>query len=105
MKEIKEIAAFINDEVEGVLEYAKAAVFYKETRPSLANAYNKLATVELQHVQQLHVEATKLIREADAKATANHIEYPKAMRDKWDEQHKIAVDKMAQARTYLGMFK
>lgn len=105
MKEIKEIACFINDEVDGVLEYAKAAVFYKDTRPSLANTYNKLATVEMQHVQQLHAEATKLIQEADAKASAKGIEYPKAMRDKWDEKHKKALDKMAKARTYLGMFK
>lgn len=105
MKEIKEIAAFIDDEVEGVLEYAKAAVFYKDSRPSLAAVYNKLASVEMQHVQQLHAEATKLVQEAEAKAAANHIEYPKAMRDKWDEQHKVAVDKMAQARMYLGMFK
>lgn len=101
MKEIKEIAAFINDEIDGVLEYAKAAVFYKDLRPSLAAVYHKLASTELQHVQQLHAEATKLVQEAENKAA----EYPQEMRDKWDAQHKAAIKKTAKAKTYLGMFK
>lgn len=101
MKEIKEIASFINDEVDGVLEYAKASVFYKDIRPSLAAVYNKLATVEMQHVQQLHAEATKLVQEAEAK----HPDYPQEMRDKWDAAHKASIEKMAEAKTYLGLFK
>lgn len=101
MREIKEISEFINDEVDGVLEYAKAAVFYKDKYPTLASTYNKLATTELQHVQLLHAEATKLIQTAENKA----IEYPGWMRDKWERQHKKVIDKMVKARTYLDMFK
>lgn len=101
MKEIKEIAAFIDDEVEGVLEYAKAAVFYKDLRPALAQTYYKLASTELQHVQLLHAEATKLVQEAENKA----VEYPQAMRDKWDAEHKASIKKTAKAKTYLEMFK
>lgn len=82
MREIKEIAAFINDEVDGVLEYAKAAVAYKDTRPNLSKLYGSLAATEFQHVQQLHAEAAKLVTEAEGKG----IEYPQAMRDKWDKQ-------------------
>lgn len=59
------------------------------------------ASTELQHVQQLHAEATKLVQEAENKA----VEYPQAMRDKWDTQHKAAIEKTVEAKTYLGMFK
>lgn len=101
MREIKEIAAFINDEVDGVLEYAKAAVYYKDTNPELATLYNQLATVEYGHVQKLHTLAAKLIESAENKK----IDYPQAMRDKWDEQHKASIAKMAEAKTYMGMYK
>lgn len=101
MREIKEIAAFIEDEVDGVLEYAKTAVAYKDTRPGLSGLYGKLANTELQHVQMLHAEAAKLVNEAENKA----IEYPQAMRDKWDKQHKKSIEKMAEAKTYLNMLK
>lgn len=101
MREIKEIAAFIDDEVEGVLEYAKAAVYYKDARPTLAAVYSKLANVEAGHVTMLHSEAAKLVKEAEDKG----VDYPKAMRDKWDEEHKASIAKMAEARTYMGMYK
>lgn len=101
MREIKEVAGFINDEVDGVLEYAKAAVFYKDKWPTLAATYNKLATTELQHVQLLHAEAAKLIQSAENK----NIQYPQSMRDTWDKQHKEAIEKMAEAKKYLDMFK
>lgn len=59
------------------------------------------ASTELQHVQQLHAEATKLVQETENKAA----EYPQEMRDKWDAQHKAVIEKTAKAKTYLGMFK
>lgn len=101
MREIKEMAEFIDDEVEGVLGYAKAAVFYKETRPTLATMYYKIASTEYQHVQMLHTEVANLIKEAENKM----VDPPPEMRDKWDKQHKAAIKKMAEAKTYLAMFK
>lgn len=101
MREIKEIAAFIDDEVEGVLEYAKMAVYYRESRPTLAALYHSLATVEYSHVQKLHAEAAKLVNEAEN----NGVEYPQAMKDKWEADHKASIAKMAEAKTYMGMYK
>lgn len=101
MREIKEIAAFIDDEVDGVLEYAKAAAFYKDSRPTLAAVYLQLASVEYGHVTKLHAEAAKLVKEAEESGR----EYPQSMRDKWDEAHKASIAKMAEAKVYLGMGK
>lgn len=101
MKEIKEIAEFINDEVDGVLSYAKAAVFYKDSRPDLANTYYTLATVEYQHVQKLHTDAAKLIKEAEGKSA----QPTQKMLDTWESQHKRSIKKMEEAKTYLSMYK
>lgn len=101
MREIKEIAELINDEVDGVTEYAKLAVYYKDARPQLAALYNQLANTEYQHVQKLHAMAAELVKEAESKGT----EYPQAMKDKWDMEHKESVGKMAVAKTFMGMYK
>lgn len=43
----------------------------------------------------------KIVKEAEA----TQAEVPPAMRQKWDEEHKAIIAKMAEAKTYLGMYK
>lgn len=100
MREIKELATFITDEVNGALEYAKCAVYYKNTRPDMASLLYSLATTEAQHAQKLHTEVAKLITEAE-----RHSNYPQEMHDKWDKMHKASMKKLAKANTYLAMYK
>lgn len=101
MRIIKELAEQITDEVEGVTEYAKSAITYKTERPALADVYYRLANTEYQHVNLLHEQVAKIVKETEATAK----EVPPAMRQKWDEQHKAIIAKMAEAKTYLGMYK
>lgn len=100
MREIKELAAFIQDEVNGALSYAKCAVYYKNTRPDLASLLYNLATTEAQHAQKLHAEVAKLITEAE-----KHTNYPQEMRDKWEKIHKASMKKLAKANSYIAMYK
>lgn len=101
MRVIKELAAQINSEVDGVTEYAKAALTYKVERPALADVYYRLANTEYNHVTMLHDQVAKIVKEAEAAQA----EVPPAMRQKWDEGHKAIIAKMAEAKTYLGMYK
>lgn len=101
MREIKELADFINNEVDGVTEYAKMALAYKTSRPALAATYNRIANTEYQHVQALHEEAAKLAKEAEESGR----EYPQSMRDKWDAEHKEVIGKMQVAKTFLQMYR
>lgn len=101
MRVIKELAEQIADEVEGVTEYAKAALTYKVERPALADVYYRIANAEYNHVAMLHDQVAKIVKEAEASGT----EVPPAMRQKWDDGHKAIIAKMAEAKTYLSMYK
>lgn len=101
MRVIKELAEQITDEVDGVTEYAKAALTYKTERPALAEVYYRLANTEYGHVTMLHEQVAKIVKETEATAK----DVPPAMRQKWDEEHRAIIAKMAEAKTYLSMYK
>lgn len=101
MRVIKELAEQITDEVDGVTEYAKAALTYKVERPQLADVYYRLANTEYNHVTMLHDQVAKIVKETEA----TNPDVPPAMRQKWDDDHKAIIAKMAEAKTYLGMYK
>ena len=63
MKVIQKITDMINDEIEGAKEYAKCSVKYKEENPSLAKVFYDIAEQELRHVDMLHGEVVKIIKE------------------------------------------
>lgn len=101
MRLIKHLSEQIEDEVCGAIEYAKDALEYKFSRPQLAELYYKLANVELNHVNELHEAVVKITGEAKEKK----VEVPNFMVEKWEEKHRKMIEKMAEAKIYIGMFK
>lgn len=101
MKLIKHLSEQIEDEVCGAIDYAKDALEYKYSRPQLADLYYKLANVELDHVNSLHEAVVKIVEEAKTK----NVEVPAFMMEKWDKEHKEMIDKMAEAKIFIGMYK
>ena len=102
MRLIKHLSEQIEDEVCGVIEYAKDALEYKATRPQLAEMYYKLAMTENGHVAQLHDAVVKIIEETKNK---HNIEIPQFMINKWEKKHKYIIEKMAEAKLYLSLYK
>lgn len=101
MRLIKRMGEQIEDEIGGVIEYAKDALEYKYSRPQLAEMYYKLANTEYGHVSTLHEAVVKLTEEANNKGLA----VPQAMIDKWDEKHRCIIEKMAEGKLYLDMYR
>ena len=101
MRLIKHMSKQIEEELDGVIEYAKDALEYKSTRPQLADMYFKLANVEHGHVQMLHDAVTKIVEEAKNSG----VEYPQKMLNKWEDKHKCMIEKMADAKIYMSMYK
>lgn len=101
MREIAELSKQIRGEVAGVCDYAKSAVDYKKIDPALAEVYYKIANVEMTHVNLLHEQVMRKIAEAEKSG----VDYPQFMRDKWEDQHKEIISKMAEAKVYLGLYK
>lgn len=101
MRLIKHLSEQIEDEVCGVIEYAKDALEYKSTRPQLADMYYKLAVTENNHVTMLHDAVVKIVEEAQNK----NVEVPQFMLNKWEAKHRKMIEKMAEAKVYLSMYK
>ena len=101
MKVIKHLVEDIQDEVEGAEHYAKAATKYRDSDRELADLYYKLAGIELEHVNALHAQVVRLIK--DYKATG--AETPAAMQAVWDWEHKKIVDVVTKVKTLLDVYK
>lgn len=102
MKVIKCLVEDINEELEGAEHYAKLATQYKDEDRELADVYAKLANVELEHVNALHGQVSRIIK--DWKAASGE-ETPAAMQAVWDYEHERATDKAAKVKTLLNMYK
>lgn len=101
VKKIAEIVENIRAELEGATEYAKKATQYKEPDRALSEAYASLATAELEHVDKLHAQAVRLIKEQSAAGK----EAPAGMQAVWDWEHEKMVDHVARVKTMLDMYR
>lgn len=102
MKIIKNLVEDIKEELEGAEHYAKLATQYKDDDRALADVYAKLAGVELDHVDALHGQVVRIIK--DWKATSGK-ETPAPMQAVWDYEHERATDKAAKIKTLLSMYR
>lgn len=102
MKIIKHLVEDIEEELEGAEHYAKLAIQYKEDDRELADVYAKLANVELDHVNALHGQVVRIIKEY--KATTGK-ETPAPMQAVWDWEHEKMVDASARIKAMLETYK
>lgn len=101
MKIIKQMVEDIQEELEGAEHYAKLATQYKDEDRALADTYAKLAGVELDHVDALHAQAVRLIKDQQAAG----VKTPAPMQAVWDWEHGKMVDTTARIKTMLAMYR
>lgn len=102
MKVIKHLVEDIEEELEGAEHYAKLATQYKDEDRELADVYAKLANVELDHVNALHGQVVRIIKDWKAKSGE---EPPAAMAAVWDYEHQRAIDKSAKIKILLDLYR
>lgn len=101
MKIIKHIVEDIREEMEGAEHYAKLATQYKDEDRTLADNYAKMAEAELGHVNSLHDQAVRLIKEQKAAG----VETPASMHAVWDYEHGQMIDHIAKIKVLLNMYR
>ena len=101
MKIIKELTEMIEDELEGALSYAKGAVDLKESEPAIASTFYEIANQEMHHVNLLHDRVAETIR----KHRDKNGEPPAPMMAVYEYLHGKHIDKAAEVRRYLDMYK
>ena len=101
MRIIKHLAEQIADEVEGMCEYAKDALEWRYFDQELSKVYYELAKTEYTHVEKLHAQVARKIEEAKSQ----QIQPTEKMLAKWEEIHKELIEKTAEAKMYLDMYR
>lgn len=102
MKIIKNLVDDIREEMEGAEHYAKQATQHKDDDRTLADVYAKLAGVELEHVNALHGQVVRIIKEWK---TTSGKETPAAMQAVWDWEHEKMVDTIARIKSMLEIYR
>ena len=101
MKLIRELEEMIEEEIEGVRDYAEKAAELKSSHPSLAQTLYNISVQEDSHQAALHNEVVKIIEEH--RRTKG--EPPKEMMAVYDYIHKRHIEKLAEARRYQDLYK
>lgn len=99
MKKIQKYVHLIDEELEGAKNYAECYVEYKAKGDSTwASRFKEMANDELKHASYIHQLAIKDIEELNKVLTA-----PVEMQEKWDESHKLYVEREAWIKQMLAM--
>lgn len=101
MRIIKHLAEQIDHEVDCVIEYAKDALEYKQSYPQLADLYYKMANSQCDFVTQLHDQILRIVDNTKREKK----EVPAFMLEKWEKKHVCLMKKMAEAKSYISLYK
>lgn len=105
MKEIKDIIAFIDDEIDGADKYIKYAVKMKGVDDLAYQTALRLAGIEMEHADAWHTVAVKAIEAKRAEMKAKGQTVPEYMQEMWDDEHAEYVEKVAKLKYKLETAK
>jgi len=101
MKIIEKLSEYIDEEIGDAMKYAKCANAYKEENPALADLFGRLADEEMKHMMLLHNQVVTIIEEYKRK----NGEPPEAMKAVYDILHRRHIDRAAEAKAAISMYK
>lgn len=101
MKIIKRLVEDIEEELEGAENYAKKATQYKLDDRALAETYANIASQELSHVDLLHAQVVRFIKDSKAAGEVP----PAGMLDVWNYEHDRHIESISKIKMLLEMFK
>lgn len=100
MKQIKQLAEYIEEEVNDAQKYAKKAICYKQKDKQLADMYYQLANQQLEHSNVQHKQVVRIIESSKSDGSSA----PIGMQAVWDWQHERIVECTSKIRVLLEMY-
>lgn len=97
MKIIQKLSDMIDEEINDAWKYARCYQSYRESDPELAKTFSQLSHAELNHVDMLHAQVTRII--ADYRKREG--EPPELMLKIYEYLHERSIDKVNEVRFIL----
>lgn len=97
MKIIEKLSDMISEEIDDAMKYAKCAHMHEDD-PELARTFKMLANEELNHMNMLHTQVTRIIKAY----RDEHGEPPAPMMAIYDYLHRKQIDKVAEVKSLLS---
>lgn len=101
MKIIEKLCEMIDEEIADAMKYAKCASVHKDDNPAMADMFIRLADEEMKHMMTLHNQVVTLIDDYKRK----NGEPPETMKAVYDILHKRHIDRAAEAKAAISMYK
>jgi len=98
MKIIQKLSDMIEEEISDAMKYARCYQAHREDDPELARTFSQLSLEELTHVERLHAQVVRLIK--DYRDT--HGEPPSHMQAIYNYLHERNIDKVSKVRLMLS---
>ena len=98
---IKKLSKMIKEEICDAEKYANCALKYKDEDKALADTFYNLANGELQHMELLHGQVTRIINDYRAKKG----DPPKEMQILYDYIHEEQIENVREVKVLLAMYK
>jgi len=97
MKIIQRLSDMIEEEIDDAMKYAKCALEHDDD-PELERTFRLLASEELNHMNMLHTQVTRIIKAYREK----NGEPPASMMAIYEYLHNRQIDKVAEVRALLS---
>lgn len=97
MKVIQKLSEMIAEETADARKYARCAKSYKDEDPELARTFTQLANEELSHMERLHTQVVRIIRQY----REQHGDPPREMLAVYEYLHQKNIDEVAEVRMLL----
>ena len=101
MRQIKELAEHIREELSDAEKYAEMSNKYAIGDAKLAGVYKQIAKQELEHADMEHNEVVRLIKVAKDSGMV----IPDVMQEVWNWEHDEMVKRVAEIKYMLDMAK
>lgn len=101
MQIIEKLSEMIDEEINDAMKYAKCALHYKDENVQLADMFIRLSEEEMKHMLTLHSQVVSIIDDYKRK----NGEPPETMKAVYDILHKRHIDKAAEAKATISLYK
>lgn len=100
MKEIKEIAGFIRDELESAEEFAWEAAKHKAEKPEISSVYQRMATSKMENAEVLYKHGNNMLEEMKRRGDPDM----HACHAIWEFAHEGMLKEMADVKHMLEVY-